>query len=366
MRRARSTAAVAAALVLTACSHQVTGKPQSQADVSAMKVTATHKVPVHQASALSPDGRRIAVVGDSGLCVMGVDGSGQVCQQSKALVPDSMHYVWSPDGAHIVVTDDYFRDLLEPDIWVMDTASGAVRDLTDDKVGKVAPGNAPANATLDLLPSWSSDSKNIYFMRQTGNDREHVALESVPAAGGPVTKLGSIFGNVNSSGALVFSSDGAKVAWTTGQSDGTVHVRDVKGGSETTLPSKKGFDRTLLSFSPDSKYLLVDSVVPYASYTSTSGDPTVLPVGGGKPESVASDSSASYPTWAPDSDAIAFVHLDFKHPPSQVRVVAEPGGKSRTLRKATELGAPPYRLNWAGHSILDFENGEPCVLTLQG
>jgi Tol biopolymer transport system component len=366
----RRLVALGALLVVAGCSHSVSGKAAWSPDVAKLKVTATTKVQLPEADhpmQLSPNGSRVAYTANSQICVADVDGSHQICPKNKELAADQGSFSWSPDGSKIALSDDFYRDMIEPDIWVMDAKTGDLKDITDDGVTKTSPGKVPANAHIDLFPNWSADSKTIRFTRQNGTDDHNVDLESIPAAGGAVTKIGGISsGSTPYDNSVVFSPDGETVAWSTGdEAPFQAHIQRVSGGSSKTLTAKKGADYNLLSFSADGKYLLMDSQIAYSSYTSTGGNPVVATVDSGDTSVVASDaSSASYPTWLGGADSIAFVQLQLKNPTnSQLRVVAEPGGKSRTILTG-QFGTASSRLSSAGSKLLLFKQQNPTVLTV--
>lgn len=364
----RRLAALGALLTLVGCSHSTSGKGAWKPDVAKLKVTATKKVGLPESAhpvQLSPDGRRIAYTASSQICVADIDGSHRICPKGKEMVADKTSFSWSPDGSKIALTDDFYRDELEPDIWVMDTKTGELKDLTDDGVTRWNISRPDPKAQLDLFPNWSSDGKTIRFTRQSGTDKKTVDLESIPAGGGKVTKLGSISpGSTPYNNSVVFSPDGKMVAWSTGQSvPESAHLRQVSGGSVKTFTPKQR-DYNLLSFSPDGKYLLMDSQLAYTGYTVMNGQPQVVTVDSGDTSPVAGDASASYPTWLGGSDSLAFVKLEPKDPDnSQLRVVDGPGGKSRTLLSG-QLGTASYRIGSAGSKLLLYKQQNPTVLTV--
>ena len=53
---------------------------------------------------------------------------------------DSESIRWSPDSRYLVLTEEFFRSFSEPDIWVFDTTTGKVTDITDDGTTKIDSG----------------------------------------------------------------------------------------------------------------------------------------------------------------------------------------------------------------------------------
>lgn len=365
----RRLAAFGALLAIAGCSHSVSGKAVWKPDIAKLRVTATDKVALpgsDHPTQLSPDGTRIAFVANSQICVANIDGSHRICPNGKKMGADQNSFSWSPDGSKIALTDDFYREQLEPDIWVLDTRSGDLRDLTDDGVTKTTYGKADPKAKLDLFPNWSADSKTIWFTRQTSNDEKSVDLESIPASGGKVTRLGSISpGSTPYNNSVVFSPDGKTVAWATGeQAPYQAHIRKVAGGPTTTLSAKKGTDYNILSFSADGKYLLMDSQIAYSSYTVNNGKPLVLNIETGRTSSVTSNAAASFPAWFAGTDSIVFVQREIQNPDNtQLRVVDEPGGKSRVITNG-RFSAASYRIDSAGSKLLLYKGDSPTVLTV--
>ncbi len=359
---------------LAGCSGGTAGHGTAQADVTALRVASTAKVAAGSPlTRLSPNGSRLL---DSSGCVRNTDGTQRKCIADKEQIPDFTYSaVWSPDSTRVAFTEPYFSYLREPDIWVLDAATGAVTDLTDDGVTQVSPGQkAPAKAMLDLFPSWSADGNTIRFARQAGGDESAIELASVPAAGGAVHKLGSIEGRLSGLDALVFTPDGKSMAWSYAaqNQEYAVRTRAVSGGDDREVVApQKSLDYTMLSISRDSKYLLVDSRAPYATYSVNPKQPstaTVVRLADGAVSAVASGAPALFPTWSPVGHGLAFLTISTANgePTSHLHVVGTPGGTAREIWSSARASAPDQlRLGWSPGVMLVYTSA-PTLLRLTG
>lgn len=327
-------------------------------DVAELRVTGTERVEVAGPSRLSPDGTRLLRL-VARPCVVEVDGSGEQCVDRDEVSGDLNNATWSPDGTKLAFTDDFWRRVLEPDVWVFDVTSGELRNLTDDGVDEYRLSGSNEDADLDLLPSWSADGETIRFARGKAK-AESMELMTVPADGGEVSVVREIGCGPMELVGLAWSA--TKVAWTCGVEEPDVSLADQSGGdADVVLPGEKGQDRMLLSFSPDGQWLLADSATPYGLQSSPEGGHArVVPADGGDPVPVA-DGAVGFPAWSPGGHALVYVDL-----PGELNVVAEPGGEPKQLH-AAELGifaADARRLSWGGDKLLVHADREPVLLTL--
>jgi hypothetical protein len=334
----------AAALLLAGCSGDDEPVPQTVT----LTVIRTKPLTADGPVRLSPDGNRLQwMAGD--LCTTDLNGRGRRCVDR--VDADARLAQWSPDGARLVLTDNFVQFLREPDVWVFDPRDGTLRDLTNDSADTVTN----PNARLDVLPSWSPDGRTIWFAR---GGPDHTTLMSVPAAGGAPKKLGDIDCAVTRLSALAWSAH--HVAWTCGIDQTTVTLANHDGSAARRVLT--GDDWSGLSFSPDGRWLLADSVNQYQGYSPTSGGVArAVPADGGAPVRVAAGRVA-FPTWSPTGHALVYVD-----PPGTIKVVREPGGKPTNLRTATTVtAADTFRLSWAPDKLLATIDGKPTLLTLKG
>jgi dipeptidyl aminopeptidase/acylaminoacyl peptidase len=300
---------------------------------------------------LSPDGSRLLRL-DRGLCVTDLDGDDDTCVAE--VNPDTRTAQWSPDGTKVVFTDDFFRLFDEPDVWVLDVASGEVDNLTDDGIDDFDFGDAAApGSRFDVLPSWSPDGGEIWFARADG-PREGIELMSIDADGGEATRLRAIDCGLIGITALAFTAD--RAAWTCGSGDNEVRAGGRTDDEETVVVpvSGDGQDYAALTFSPDGSRLLVDSIGQYGSAQPRGGLAVVVPADGSADPRPVADGDVAFPTWAPGGEAIAFIDL-----PGTLKVVSAAGESSRTLLDEPPMSATTWQsLDWVDGYLMLRVDGE--------
>lgn len=140
----------------------------------------------------------------------------------------------------------------------------------------------------------------IRFVRRESADR--AALMSVPADGGAPERMRSI--NTDWERIQEIAWTETRIAWMSGSpygGDGEVLVADLADGEPRRLLDG---EYRGLSFSSDGEFLLADQHGPDGS--PAVGKARVVPVHGGKAVAVASG-RVTYPTWASEGHAIAYV-----------------------------------------------------------
>lgn len=319
-------------------------------------MTGTERLDVAKLARLSPSGDRIVRPGAQP-CVSALDGSEEQCVDAATARTDWRFVSWSPDGEKLAFTNNLWG-YEEPDLWVFDTTSGELRNLTDDGVRRIDLERPPPALRYDAFPSWTPDGEEILFARALGPDQP-MSLLSIPARGGETTTLREIPCGFDELRALVWSAD--LVAWNCDTRAKVVMLGERTGdGAEVVTVGDHDQDRSVLSFSPDGKWLLVDSL--YATYFDLwAGNPLVFPVDNNGSSRPVGPGEVGYPTWSPTEDhTLAYVAN-----PGAVWVVDEPGDRPRELYTADKVEGPDgLRLNWVQDAMLVIADDQPVLLTL--
>jgi hypothetical protein len=149
--------------------------------------------------ALSPDGTQIAGTGpNDDFCVWDVTTLDPTCDGDRlgGVIPDSV--TWSPDSTAVAFSLDSPRLLVDSDVYVFETSTGTVENLTDDDPNGTGAddigfgGDNDTPVPIDLYPSWSPDSQQLVFARTIWNQDDAIpgtTLMTLPRAGGDPEEL---------------------------------------------------------------------------------------------------------------------------------------------------------------------------------
>ncbi len=129
------------------------------------------------AAYLAPNGEHFAHLNRNELCIYPTNASldaGQCVPIPEDLRRIDMDVVrWSPDSASLAFTSDFFRFLLDSDIWIFDLETNTFTNLTDDGDYRVALDDiASGEGWIDVTPQWVGD--DIYFLRYASNEAGNV------------------------------------------------------------------------------------------------------------------------------------------------------------------------------------------------
>ncbi len=111
---------------------------------------------------------------DDLFCRYDLDDSALQCgvllNRTAGFRPQLEQMSWSPDGTKIAMNEDTFNRAYESDIWVLDVATLAFLDMTNDGVFGGWLDEDPTTFQLDYTPVWSPTTGDLYFFRSVRRD----------------------------------------------------------------------------------------------------------------------------------------------------------------------------------------------------
>ena len=239
----------------------------------------------------SPDGRELAcIVDENG--TFSLDIVDVRIQESRRLPLSSFAYElsWSPNGRFFAYSTG--EELFDTsDVRVLRVADGHSYGVTDGR-------------TRDRSPSWSADSRKLYFVSNRGGNRD-LWQQSLTADGEPQGVPQPITVGIDMRSAA-FSPDGTQLAYSRGRQVANVWRVPIFSDRPATWKdaTQLTFDQATVEFmdeSPDGKWLAVNSD-PRGNH-----DLWILPVEGGEMRQLTFDPTGEWrPSWSPDGKQIAF------------------------------------------------------------
>jgi hypothetical protein len=142
---------------------------------------------------VSPDAAMLAWSDEDGLCIYTFANETTDCTAFPELYRGQEPMTWSPDGAYLAFTENFFVQLREPDIWLFDVEARMFFNRTDDgQIGGILrepEGDRPRY--IDTLPTWHPMTGDLYFFRSQdmelfGDDIRTTQLMRIPAEDVPV------------------------------------------------------------------------------------------------------------------------------------------------------------------------------------
>lgn len=188
-----ATAAPAAGVAATAAQGHAPDLATTPTATTGWTVTGSDEIPAASGPlALSPDGARLFAldpVDPARACILTI-ATAAACDdtgygQPNAILDNSI--TWAPDSSAVAFGLNVPMLGIDPDILVIDAATGVIANLTDDGDTALTDG-----LPYDVYPSWSRDGMSLAFQRLTIGEPGSLALMRVPRTGGEPTTLAAM------------------------------------------------------------------------------------------------------------------------------------------------------------------------------
>jgi Tol biopolymer transport system component len=349
---------------------------------------------------LTPDGERLAHLSRDGIGMYTTAGQQlsliRIVKRIGRIV-DFEAMRWSPDSRHIVVTENFWQSLAEPDIYVIDTTTGEISNLTDDQVDSLPidePDVSWDDIYIDVIPHWVDGGECILFVRytRTGEDYNPPALMTIRPDGSDLTPIGTI--EADDSFAITdvdWSPDGNFMAYVYISRDSPnngVWLADVDGQNARRLGDfvYEAEDETIsvpfakVIFSADGQYVLactkwisspLSSIELNTKRQRSQASPwRVFSVVTGASLVLNDEFYVSGAGWSPDGHALAYLVTDRLAPDnSGLYISSGPGDPGRLVLPGLFYPSTSYQtqpLTWADNNTILLSRGaEPGILVVQ-
>lgn len=375
--------------------------------------------PVNTAAYLAPDGERIAYITRAMACTLDIDNTAMFTQtliaagevpegssefsQSPDRIPgaacvalenvgrfDQEIISWSPDGRYLVMTENFFRFFKDADLWVLDTETMTLTDITNDEQDDYPISDEASNLPpVDVCPRWLADGR-LVFLRY-GDDQTSPYLYTVQPDGSDLQQIGQIKAHERFSVyALAVSADNtlAYNLW--------VHDEPYLAQSGVWISNLDGSDPrqvwhnadqpervpSALEWSPDGQYIALNT--PDGSYDMKYEPATsswrAVRVSDGQTVYLSADQFVWSAGWSPDGSALVYTTGE-QMPGSEsmgLYIAAGPGAPGRMLLSAWSdsgepntalIGTTPRQnqvIAWAADgTVMVTHGGQPSLLIIR-
>lgn len=215
---------------------------------------------------VSPDGRSVAYMEPSNLCIYDLADavlSGERCVSTAELRLWNYSLRWSPDSRWLVLTENWLIFLYEPDIWVINSDTLGLSNLTDDGLSGGLTQDSP-DRNLDVFPDWYRADDGTYriaFLRlDLDSDDGSAMLMSIGIEDVQPTEMGQLPNTGSIPNAFAISPDGSQTAYAPFDSEGDLclYLTSVADLTPRTLSctSSRGEIPQVLQFNAASDHLM--------------------------------------------------------------------------------------------------------------
>lgn len=327
--------------------------------------------PMGTAALLAPDGSGFAYFRNHELCLYTLSGEkGNCITFNKDVHIDVETLQWSPDSKKIAFSEDFLITFRDSDIWLYDTETNTVKDLTPNanREKKLISNSDPKVIfTVDLIPQWSSDSLSIYFIRYafstTKEARPH--FTKINITDGTIEEAGVVESSVAfSSYSFELSPNNSQVAYNTDTrgrgKDGTWFLDLATQETQFAAAPVQGTSPWSYQFSSDGNLLL--SIGANLKFTGSGvvkpeeSPIYTVPVAGGRQQSLNADTYVYAAGWGPEGTELAYTTFDKKNPDKEgLYITSAPGQVGELVLPGRFIAPSPRGLTpilWAANNTL--------------
>lgn len=334
-------------------------------DVSGLSVVSQTEIdlmagPGGTAAYLAPDGVHFAHFDHRRICIYNGEQQERCVELGEDMpVIDSETIRWSPDSRYLALTEEFFRTFNEPDIWVIDTNDGSLRDLTDDGQGRVSI-SSDTWKNIDVFPQWLPDNRILFlrYNRLQGTIMPPMVYV-VALDGSGLQKLGTLAAaNPFAIYALDVQDNRLIYGYAASSEtpDNGIWISDVDGGNARQIVhAEREHLPTYVDLSPDGRYILVGA--PGTTFTNRPEDSLVyvVDVEAGQAMPIDPQRYVMSAGWSPTGSALIYAVFDpIQADLSGVYLSGTPGTGGRELLNGRYLGATStlrQSFAWAANNV---------------
>ena len=285
---------------------------------------------------------------------------------------------WSPDSRYIVFNENFLIRLIDADIWVWDTTTDEVSNLTDDGENRIRI-EEDNWSSIDLAPNWLPDGR-IIFLRYSRVSGEIVPPEilALDRQGGEPERWGTL----ENSGtfavtALEATEDRLFYNYFAGNREGEngVWMSSLDGSeAKQIIQSGEDFPPYNIDVSPDGRYALINLAYSRRGnereLTPEASPVRLIDLQQRSQQLIDPNQFVSGAGWSPDGTALAYLVNNWVMEDASTNglyITATPGEVGRQVLEGSFIVPTPLQnqsLMWGANHYLLLSNAPEEGITL--
>lgn len=359
-------AALETALTATASAPALSVETPAPIDVSLLRVVDTTEIelmagPMRSAAYLAPSGEVFAHLRQN-VCIY--EGTvEQTCveipEDLRSLDPETVR--WSPDSRYLAFHENFFQMFIDPDIWVWDTQTGELRDLTDDGQDRSLL-TSDTWKNIDTMPDWLPDGRTL-FLRYSRVNGETLPpdIYAIEPSGSGLTKLGTIH-TTDPISIYGLSTAGDKLVYNyfpAGESDNRgIWVSNLDGSdAEMIAATDREQPVTGVESSADGRYvMLLTTPIQFDSRAPEDSWVRILDIETGETTLIDPDHYVVGAGWSPTGSALVYIVNNQEMPDENGLYITGAPGEAGRLLLAGDFNLPSIgrwqTLTWGANNTI--------------